>query len=86
MMLCNPKFKVLMKEQAKKPVFGEDEKITVNPAFASNSIRLSLLPVKSVKKKSVEPTAEESAAQKQVNKERQFVIQANAVKIMKAKK
>ncbi len=41
MMLCNPKFKVLMKEQAKKPVFGEDEKITVNPAFASNSNRLT---------------------------------------------
>ena len=67
-------------------MFGEEEKIWVNPKFTSNSIRLSLIPQKTVKKKTVEPTAEESAAQKQINKERQFVVQANAVKIMKAKK
>ena len=85
MQLCNPKIKVLCKEQ-NKPVFGEEEKIWVNPKFTSNSIRMSLIPQKTVKRKTVEPTAEESAAQKQINKERQFVVQANAVKIMKAKK
>ena len=67
-------------------MFGEEEKIWVNPKFTSNSIRMSLIPQKTVKRKTVEPTAEESAAQKQINKERQFVVQANAVKIMKAKK
>ena len=32
--LCNPKIKVLQKE-VNKPVFGEDEKIKVNPGYKS---------------------------------------------------
>ena len=60
MRFCDPKIKVLLKE-VKKPVFGEQEKIKINPAFASNSIRCVLIPQKQVKKKTTEVTEEESA-------------------------
>ena len=60
MRFCDPKVKVLLKE-VNKPVFGEHEKIKVNPKFASNSIRCNLIPQKVVKKKNTEATAEESA-------------------------
>lgn len=60
MRFCDPKIKVLLKE-INKPVFKDDEKIKVNPKFASNSIRLSLIPQKVVKKKTIEATAEENA-------------------------
>ena len=59
MRLCDPKVKVLLKE-INKPVFGENEKIKVNPKFASNSIRCNLIPQKVVKKKSIEATREET--------------------------
>ena len=85
MRFCDPKIKVLIKE-IKKPVFGPDEKITANDAFASNAIRVNLIPQKVVKKKTTEATEEENAQQKQVAKERQFVVQAHIVKVMKAQK
>lgn len=53
---CNPSTKLLLKENAKKPVFGDDEKIKANPGFTSNSIRNNLIPQKVVKKKSAEAT------------------------------
>ena len=59
MRFCDPKMKVLLKE-VNKPVFGENEKIKVNPKFANNSIRINLIPQKNVKKKTAEPTAEET--------------------------
>ena len=85
MRFCDPKIKVLLKE-VNKPVFGEHEKIKVNPKFASNSIRCNLIPQKVVKKKNTEATAEESAQAKQIARERTFVIQAHTVKVMKAQK
>lgn len=60
MRFCDPKIKLLLKE-INKPVFGDNEKIKVNPKFASNSIRLSLIPQKVAKKKTMEATVEESA-------------------------
>ena len=85
MRFCDPKIKVLIKE-IKKPVFGPDEKISANDGFASNAIRVNLIPQKVVKKKTTEATEEENAQQKQVAKERQFVVQAHIVKVMKAQK
>lgn len=85
MKLCEPKVQVLSKE-IKKPVFEKTEKIKVNPKFAQNNIRLNLIPQKIVKKKTTEATAEETAAFKQVAKERQFVVQAHIVKVMKSQK
>ena len=85
MRMCDPKIKLLKKE-VNKPVFNPNEKININPAFKSQNIRLSLIPVKTHKKKNTQETAEEAAATKQVIKERTFVIQAHAVKVMKAQK
>ena len=56
MRFCAPQVKLLIKENAKKPVFGENEKIKINPAFSSNSIRCNLIPQKVVKKKTAEAT------------------------------
>ena len=56
MRFCAPNVKLLLKENAKKPVFGENEKIKINPAFTSNSIRCNLIPQKVVKKKTAEAT------------------------------
>ena len=39
-----------------------------------------------MKKKTVEATVEETAAAKQIARERQFVVQAHIVKVMKAQK
>ena len=85
MKMCDPKVKLLLKE-IRKPIFNDTEKIKVNPAFKSNSIRVNLIPQKSHKKKVIGETAEESAANKQITKERTFVIQAHAVKVMKTQK
>ena len=73
MRMCDPKVRLLNKE-VKKPIFGENEKITVNAAFKSNNIRINLMPVRTHKKKTIAATAEETAQQKQIMKERQFVI------------
>ena len=85
MKFCDPKMK-LLKKQVNKPVFGNDEKITVNAAFTQNNIRINLMPVRTHKKKTTAATPEEIAQQKQINTERQFVIQAHCVKVMKAQK
>ena len=67
-------------------MFKEEEKIKVNPKFASKMIKMNIIPVKTFKKKVVEVSAEEQAQRNQIRKERQFVIQAHVVKVMKAQK
>jgi len=47
--LCNPKFKVLMKNP-NKPVFKDTDQIKINLMFKSPTIRLNLMPVKMIKK------------------------------------
>ena len=59
MSFCNPKVKLLLKA-INKPVFGDNEKIKINPNFSSNSIRCNLVPQKVVKKKTAEATTEEN--------------------------
>ena len=86
MQLCNPKVKLLLK-QFNKPDFSKDEElIKVNPKFAQNNIRQQLIPQRVYKKKTTEKTEEEAKQEKTVMKERTFVIQAHAVKVMKAQK
>ena len=58
MRLCDPKIKVLLKK-VNKPVFNDDETIKCNPKFASNVIKQNLIPQKTVKKKTAEPSQEE---------------------------
>lgn len=85
MRLCDPKIKVLAKE-VNKPIFGDNEKIKVNAKFNSNTIRCNLIPQKVVKKKTLVQTEDEKKASAQITRERQFVVQAHIVKVMKAQK
>ena len=71
--LCHPKYKVLGK-QIKKPTFAEDEKINLNLAFKSNSIRVNLTPKKTTKKKTKTLSNEEVKQKAQVEKERTYVV------------
>ena len=73
MQLCNPKIMVLKKE-IKKPVFKDDEKISLNKAYKSNSIRVNLVPKKATKKQSSELTEEEKKQKARIDKERTFVV------------
>jgi len=45
--LCNPRTRVLQKENAKKSTFEPNEQIRVNLKFENNNIRLNLVPVQS---------------------------------------
>ena len=46
MKLCNPKTGIITKENAKKPVFGANEKLWLIPNYTSPSIRFSFIPSK----------------------------------------
>ena len=68
-----------------KPTFGDDEMIKPNPNFTQNAIRVTLLPPKRKhKKETTEMTAEEKETQKAIKKQRECVIQAHTVKVMKS--
>jgi cullin 3 len=42
--LCNPKQKILEKENGKKPTFAPTEKISVNLAFTNANIKVNFVP------------------------------------------
>lgn len=81
MRFCEPKVKLLKKE-INKPVFKEEEKIQVNTKFTSQTIKSVLIP----KKSKVVSKEEVKEIDKAVLRQRQFVIQANIVKVMKTEK
>ena len=86
--LCNPKMKVLLKENAKVPKFGPGEKITVNLSFENNNIRLNVVPVLKTEKIMEGAGGNKSLAEidNEVLKERGLVIDAMLVRVMKARK
>lgn len=47
---------------------------------------MNIIPPKNFKRKTVVATSEEIEVQKQIRKERTYIIQAHAVKVMKAQK
>ena len=84
--LCNPKVRVLDK-QIKKPTFDDPkEQIKLNMKFTSNNIRVNLIPVASNKKKAAAPDEKDQGQAKEVQTERQVIIQATSVKILKTRK
>jgi hypothetical protein len=42
--LCNPKQKILDKENMKKPTFAPTEKISVNAGFSNANLRVNFVP------------------------------------------
>lgn len=85
--LCNPKQRVLNKQDLKKPVFKESEEIKVNMAFKNPALRVNLVPKKTHKKKTATEKGEVQLQVEQETKmERQHVLDAIIVRIMKARK
>ena len=86
--LCNPKMRMLSKQNGKSPKFAPTEKIAVNAEFATNNIRVNMIPqVSTVKMASGAggvPAISEVDAE--VMKERGLIIDATCVRIMKQRK
>ena len=83
MRLCDPKRGILTKTNPRNANFRDDDLISVKVNFTSATIKINYIPLKVVKKKSMEPTVEELSYAKQIRKEREYVIQAKIVKTMK---
>jgi len=49
MKLCNPKTGIIKKENANKPVFGENEMLWLKVEYNSPNIRQSFIPTKTPK-------------------------------------
>eukprot|EP01022_Parablepharisma_sp_SALTPOND_P012748 TRINITY_DN1655_c0_g1_i1.p6 TRINITY_DN1655_c0_g1~~TRINITY_DN1655_c0_g1_i1.p6 ORF type:complete len:346 (-),score=48.32 TRINITY_DN1655_c0_g1_i1:9936-10973(-) len=85
--LTNPRMgKLLVKANLKTPSFTPDEKITLNKAFASTSLRFSFIPAPAKKKMVEEHRKEYDAELKEINKQRAAILQATIVKIMKGRR
>ena len=55
--LCNPKMKILDKENMKKPTFAPTEKVSVNSKFSNPNIKVNFVPTSTHKKKTTEKSA-----------------------------
>lgn len=84
--MCNPKLKLLDKENSKKPQFQPNEKIKVNLDFSNSSNRVSFVPTQTHKKKTADAKDDKQVDDKEIRIERQNIIDAVVVRIMKARK
>lgn len=84
--LCNPKQKLLDKENSKKPQFTPTEKVSVNATFQNPNIRVNFVPAVTHKKKTTDKTEAEKVDDKEIRIERQNIIDAVIVRVMKARK
>jgi len=85
--LCNPKMKLITKENPKVPKFTPDEKLEVNQAFKNNLIKLNLIPKATHKKKDPNQESEvQKKAKEEIKNERSTILDAMIVRIMKARK
>eukprot|EP00826_Nyctotherus_ovalis_P057530 TRINITY_DN7873_c0_g8_i2.p1 TRINITY_DN7873_c0_g8~~TRINITY_DN7873_c0_g8_i2.p1 ORF type:complete len:299 (-),score=113.48 TRINITY_DN7873_c0_g8_i2:137-1033(-) len=85
--LANPRMgKLLVKENIKTPVFNKDEKIKLNNDFTFGSLKLILLPQLVKTKIEVEPNKKYEEEVKNITKQRETVLQATIMKIMKRRK
>lgn len=85
--LCNPKQKIISKDNPKVPKFTPEEKLTVNEAFKNNLIKLNFIPKPTTKK--LNPKDKDDISRQvneEINTERQMVLDAMIVRIMKARK
>ena len=82
--LFMPRQKILNKENPKVPKCEPNEKITVNLSFSNNHIKCNFVPAISHKKKAGKDKSEvEKAVEKETKIERQNVLDAVIVRIMK---
>lgn len=67
----------------KKPQFAPTEKVTVNQGFSNNNLRVNFVPTQTHKKKTAEKNDAEKVDDKEIKTERQNIIDAVIVRIMK---
>jgi cullin 3 len=84
--LCNPKQKILDKENMKKPEFVPEEKLKVTGNFVNANVKVTFTPAVTHKKKTTEKDEGEKVDDEDIRKERQNIIDAVVVRIMKARK
>ena len=85
--LANPKMgKLLIKENIKTPNFSDNEKIKLNKNFSSVNLKTSLMPSMAKKKLTNERNQKYDEEVKVITKQRETVLQATIVKIMKRRK
>ncbi len=70
----------------KKPQFAPSEKVKVFSQFANNNLRVQFIPTQTHKKKEVGKNDTEKNDDKEIRIERQNIIDAVVVRIMKARK
>jgi len=70
----------------KKPQFLPTEKASVNQGFTNANIRVNFIPAQTHKKKTTEKTETEKMDDREIRIERQNIIDAVIVRIMKARK
>lgn len=78
--------KILDKENSKKPQFTPTEKVSVTMNFTNNNIKVSFVPTQTHKKKTADKNEAEKVDDKEIRIERQNIIDAVVVRIMKARK
>jgi ssDNA-binding Zn-finger/Zn-ribbon topoisomerase 1 len=89
MWLCNPKQKILDKQNMKTAAFQDGEKITVTQNFSNPNIKVTYTPPQTHKKKEKDDEKDKAAEKvddKEIRMERQNIIDAVIVRIMKARK
>ena len=88
MKLCNPKTGIMTKENAKKPKFEPNEKLKLKLDYVSPNIRFNFIPSKSALEqiKSGEGLKRIEQVEDNIKQERAMVLDANVVRIMKARK
>ena len=77
---------MLLKEEQKNPAFRQDEKITVNEKFESKNLRINFVPIPFLKRIASEATNRAKDTDEEVMKERQLVVDATCMRIMKSRK
>lgn len=85
--LCNPKMRIINKDNVKVPKFTPEEGLEVNKAFKNNLIKLNFIPKATHKKK--DPTQKsdvQNQVEEEIKSERAMVLDAMIVRIMKARK
>lgn len=70
----------------KRPQFVEGEKISIVSTFANPNVKVNFIPTQTHKKKVAEKNDNEKIDDKEIRLERQNIIDAVIVRIMKARK
>jgi hypothetical protein len=85
--LCNPKMRLIAKEKPKVPKFTPDEKLEVNKAFKHSIVRVNFIPKATHKKKDLSKKTDfDKGVEEEIKAERDMVLDAMIVRIMKARK